>query len=93
MCAARALYRGGARYGESEQQLGSVFKAAEALGGAIIFLDELDALGGNRDVSLGFFLLMRSLAKHRRDTSWIWARKQQLRRFLDELEALGGTRT
>ncbi|PNW70589.1 hypothetical protein CHLRE_17g726150v5 [Chlamydomonas reinhardtii] len=36
-------------YGQSEQQLGQVFKAAEALGGAIIFLDELDALGGNRE--------------------------------------------
>ncbi|PNH00004.1 Cell division control protein 48 [Tetrabaena socialis] len=36
-------------YGESEQQLSTVFKAAEALGGAIIFLDELDALGGNRE--------------------------------------------
>ncbi|GFR42509.1 hypothetical protein Agub_g3400 [Astrephomene gubernaculifera] len=36
-------------YGQSEQQLGAVFKAAEAMGGAIIFLDELDALGGNRE--------------------------------------------
>ncbi|GLI66086.1 hypothetical protein VaNZ11_009808 [Volvox africanus] len=36
-------------YGQSEQQLRAVFKAAEAMGGAIIFLDELDALGGNRE--------------------------------------------
>ena len=26
-----------------------MFKAAEALGGAILFFDELDALGGNRE--------------------------------------------
>lgn len=35
-------------YGESEGLLSKVFAAAEALGGAIIFFDELDALGGNR---------------------------------------------
>lgn len=38
------------RYGESEQQLSRVFKASEALGGAIIFLDELDALATSRFV-------------------------------------------
>ncbi len=37
-------------YGQSEQQLGQVFNAAEAMGGAIIFFDELDALGSNREV-------------------------------------------
>jgi ATP-dependent 26S proteasome regulatory subunit len=37
------------RYGESEGLLSQVFKAAEALGGAIIFFDELDSLGGNRE--------------------------------------------
>lgn len=37
------------RYGESEGLLSKVFKAAEALGGAIVFFDELDALGGNRE--------------------------------------------
>lgn len=36
-------------FGESEGLLAKVFKAAEALGGAIIFLDELDALGGSRE--------------------------------------------
>ncbi|GAX83606.1 hypothetical protein CEUSTIGMA_g11031.t1 [Chlamydomonas eustigma] len=36
-------------YGESEGLLSQVFKAAEALGGAIIFFDELDSLGGNRE--------------------------------------------
>ncbi|KAG1674686.1 hypothetical protein FOA52_007210 [Chlamydomonas sp. UWO 241] len=35
-------------YGESEGLLSKVFKAAEALGGAIVFFDELDSLGGNR---------------------------------------------
>ncbi|KXZ51704.1 hypothetical protein GPECTOR_11g153 [Gonium pectorale] len=39
-------------YGQSEQQLSTVFKAAEAMGGAIVFLDELDALGGNREGGL-----------------------------------------
>ncbi|KAL6752467.1 hypothetical protein V8C86DRAFT_3141124 [Haematococcus lacustris] len=38
-------------YGESKGLLAKVFKAAEALGGAIIFIDELDALGGSRDRS------------------------------------------
>ncbi len=37
------------RYGESEGLLSKVFKAAEALGGAIVFFDELDSLGGNRE--------------------------------------------
>jgi len=36
-------------YGESEGLLAKVFKAAEALGGAIIFFDELDSLGGSRE--------------------------------------------
>ncbi|MEW5311047.1 MAG: hypothetical protein WDW38_002793 [Sanguina aurantia] len=36
-------------YGDSEKQLSQVFRAAEALGGCILFLDELDALGGSRD--------------------------------------------
>ncbi|KAF5829606.1 P-loop containing nucleoside triphosphate hydrolase protein [Dunaliella salina] len=34
---------------ESEGLLAKVFKAAEALGGAIIFIDELDSLGGSRE--------------------------------------------
>lgn len=37
------------RYGESEGLLSKVFKSAEALGGAIVFFDELDSLGGNRE--------------------------------------------
>ena len=37
------------RYGESEGLLSQVFKSAEAMGGAILFFDELDALGGNRE--------------------------------------------
>jgi SpoVK/Ycf46/Vps4 family AAA+-type ATPase len=36
-------------YGESENNLAKVFKAAKGLGGAIIFLDELDALATSRD--------------------------------------------
>jgi ATP-dependent 26S proteasome regulatory subunit len=33
--------------------MSQVFKAAAALGGAIIFIDELDALGGSRCVIHG----------------------------------------
>jgi hypothetical protein len=36
-------------YGEAEQRLATVFRSAEALGGAIIFLDELDSLATSRD--------------------------------------------
>lgn len=35
-------------YGESEQNLSKVFKAARQLGGCIIFLDELDSLAPDR---------------------------------------------
>ena len=35
-------------YGESEGNLSKIFRASEELGGAILFFDELDALGGNR---------------------------------------------
>ncbi|KAF6251022.1 P-loop containing nucleoside triphosphate hydrolase protein [Scenedesmus sp. NREL 46B-D3] len=36
-------------YGESEQNMAKLFKACEALGGCIIFLDELDALATSRE--------------------------------------------
>ena len=36
------------RYGESERNLSEIFKAAEQLGGAIIFLDEIDSLATQR---------------------------------------------
>lgn len=36
-------------FGESERNLGQVFEKAEELGGAIIFIDEIDALGVSRD--------------------------------------------
>ena len=35
-------------YGESERNLAEIFKAAEQLGGAIIFLDEIDSLATHR---------------------------------------------
>ncbi len=35
-------------YGESERNLAEIFKAAEQLGGAIIFLDEIDSLATQR---------------------------------------------
>lgn len=35
-------------YGESERNLSEIFKAAEDLGGAIIFLDEIDSLATQR---------------------------------------------
>jgi SpoVK/Ycf46/Vps4 family AAA+-type ATPase len=39
-------------YGESEGNLAKLFKAAGQLGGAIIFLDELDALATSREKDL-----------------------------------------
>lgn len=36
-------------FGESERNLAKVFEKAEELGGAIIFIDEVDALGVSRD--------------------------------------------
>ena len=38
-------------YGESENILSKVFNAASELGGAIIFLDEIDALATSREGS------------------------------------------
>lgn len=35
-------------YGESEHNLAEIFRAAEQLGGAIIFLDEIDSLATQR---------------------------------------------
>ena len=35
-------------YGESERNLAKIFKAAEDLGGAILFLDEIDCLATER---------------------------------------------
>lgn len=35
-------------YGESERNLAEIFRAAEQLGGAIIFLDEIDSLATHR---------------------------------------------
>jgi len=35
-------------YGESERNLAEIFRAAEQLGGAIIFLDEIDSLATQR---------------------------------------------
>ena len=36
-------------YGQSSQNLASIFDACEDLGGAILFLDEIDSLAGSRD--------------------------------------------
>ena len=35
-------------YGESEKRLSAVFEACDEMGGAIIFIDEADALAGSR---------------------------------------------
>lgn len=35
-------------YGESEKKLSSIFDACDEMGGAIIFIDEIDALAGSR---------------------------------------------
>jgi len=39
-------------YGDSEKNLAKVFEACEELGGAIIFIDEVDSLAGNRDSNM-----------------------------------------
>ena len=39
-------------YGESERNLAEIFRAAEQLGGAIIFLDEVDSLATQRRCAL-----------------------------------------
>ncbi len=39
-------------YGESSQNLSQIFDACEDLGGAIIFLDEIDSLAGSRDQNM-----------------------------------------
>lgn len=36
-------------YGESEKKLSAIFDACDDMGGAIIFIDEVDALAGSRD--------------------------------------------
>lgn len=36
-------------YGQSSQNLAAIFEVSDELGGAIIFLDEIDALAGSRD--------------------------------------------
>lgn len=35
-------------YGESEKKLSAIFDACDEIGGAIIFIDEVDALAGSR---------------------------------------------
>jgi hypothetical protein len=39
-------------YGQSSQNLSQVFDACEDMGGAIIFLDEIDSLAGSRDQNM-----------------------------------------
>jgi SpoVK/Ycf46/Vps4 family AAA+-type ATPase len=39
-------------YGQSSQNLSQIFDACEDLGGAIIFLDEIDSLAGSRDQNM-----------------------------------------
>ena len=39
-------------YGQSSQNLAQIFDATEDLGGAIIFLDEIDSLAGSREQSM-----------------------------------------
>lgn len=35
-------------YGDSEKKLSAIFDACEEMGGAIIFIDEIDAMAGSR---------------------------------------------
>jgi SpoVK/Ycf46/Vps4 family AAA+-type ATPase len=39
-------------YGQSSQNLAGIFEASEDMGGAIIFLDEIDSLAGSRDQNM-----------------------------------------
>ncbi len=39
-------------YGQSSQNLSGIFDACELMGGAIIFLDEIDSLAGSRDQNM-----------------------------------------
>jgi SpoVK/Ycf46/Vps4 family AAA+-type ATPase len=39
-------------YGQSSQNLSMIFETADEIGGAIIFLDEIDALAGSRDQNM-----------------------------------------
>jgi SpoVK/Ycf46/Vps4 family AAA+-type ATPase len=39
-------------YGQSSQNLSHIFEAADEMGGAIIFLDEIDALAPSRDANM-----------------------------------------
>jgi hypothetical protein len=39
-------------YGQSSQNLSNIFEAADEMGGAIIFLDEIDALAPSRDANM-----------------------------------------
>ena len=39
-------------YGQSSQNLAGIFDASEDMGGAIIFLDEIDSLAGSRDQNM-----------------------------------------
>ncbi len=39
-------------YGQSSQNLSKIFDASEDMGGSILFLDEIDSLGGNRDQNM-----------------------------------------
>ncbi len=39
-------------YGQSSQNLSQIFEACEEMGGAIIFLDEIDSLAGSRDQNM-----------------------------------------
>ncbi len=36
-------------YGDSEKRLAEIWNACDAMGGAVIFFDEVDALGNSRD--------------------------------------------
>lgn len=39
-------------YGQSSQNLASIFELCEEMGGAVIFLDEIDSLAGSRDQNM-----------------------------------------
>lgn len=61
-------------YGESERNLSEIFKAAEDLGGAIIFLDEIDSLATQRRLGTIFplpCLLVHSCALDIFPTGWL----------------------
>lgn len=64
-------------YGESEQNLSKIFKSAEALGGCIVFLDELDSLATSRGKAGPAYSKLQTLHSNSKTADSKTARQQQ----------------